>query len=166
MIEETKAWIEVELERLASARLELIRGDEEGGHAPPKDSRIRQVETRIRRLGLVVAALPNVDDGMLHRDRAGLGSEVIVSEGENGEEITYVLLAGPSIDVDAGEVSLGSPIGQSLLGAVPGDEVSVQTPRRIRKLVVRKVVTLAQMLDAPEIEPERASAMSSLVSAG
>ena len=42
---------------------------------------------------------------------------------------TYTLVSTAEADPSAGRVSTVSPIGQALLGAVPGAEVTVQTPR-------------------------------------
>jgi transcription elongation GreA/GreB family factor len=54
----------------------------------------------------------------------------------------FTLMAGSLLDIDAGQVSLASPIGQALLGSRTGDVISVQTPHRLRRLRVRQVRTL------------------------
>ena len=156
-LHEWKVRIEQELERLGD---ELIihlpqhrGGDLTRVEVEASRGEQRELEACARRLGQILAALPNVDPEMLDLVCAGLGSRVTVLDRSSGEQIAYTLLAGSFIDLDAGEVSLGSPIGQALLGRVAGDEVDVRTPRGVRNLVVQEVVTLARQMECLDAEP-------------
>ena len=42
-----------------------------------------------------------------------------------GEDFTFTITAGDFIDLDAGQVSMASPIGRGLLGATEGEEVVI-----------------------------------------
>ncbi|HEV2129561.1 MAG TPA: GreA/GreB family elongation factor, partial [Longimicrobiaceae bacterium] len=59
---------------------------------------------------------------------------------------TYTLVFGDYIEIDSGQISLASPLGQTLLGKQEGEEVSLRLPRGERKLRIEEVVTLPQML--------------------
>jgi transcription elongation GreA/GreB family factor len=74
-------------------------------------------------------------------DGAGFGSMVVVEDVDLGGRETYTLMTGEQLDIEAGQVSLASPIGRALLGARPGAVLSVTTPRRVRRLHVLSVGT-------------------------
>lgn len=103
---------------------------------------ITATQEAVRFLGQVTAAWPEVPDGALPPRGAGFGSTVVVEDLDEGVRETFTLMIGALLDIDAGQVSLASPIGQALLGAEEGDVVRVQTPHRLRRLLVVSVRTL------------------------
>jgi len=86
----------------------------------------------------------NLDD--IPGDRVGFGSRVTVTDLKNGEEETYTLVFGDFIDIETGQISLASPLGQTLLNRKVGDEVSLQLPRGVRKLRIDRLTTLHEMV--------------------
>ena len=72
---------------------------------------------------------------------AGIGSLVVVRDLERQAEQTYTLMSGPMFDIDAGHVSLASPIGRALKGKSAGDEVVVDAPQRQIRLRIIEVRT-------------------------
>ncbi|MGQ0562664.1 MAG: GreA/GreB family elongation factor, partial [Gemmatimonadota bacterium] len=54
---------------------------------------------------------------------------------------------GSLVDIDAGQVSLASPIGQALLGREAGDVVTVHTPERERRFEIINVTTIREFLE-------------------
>lgn len=104
--------------------------------------RQRWIQRRIRHLRRVLAELPRLSPGSVHRDRIGFGSEVRVEDLRSAEHLSYTVMAGDSIDLDAGEISVASPVGYALLGRRAGDEVEVATPQGRRRLRVLSVTTL------------------------
>ena len=58
---------------------------------------------------------------------ADLGSRVTVEV--DGATDVYTLVGTAEADPSSGRLSVASPVGRALLGAVAGDEVAVQTPR-------------------------------------
>jgi len=56
------------------------------------------------------------------------------------------LVAGDAMDLEAGHVSLESPIGQGLLGTEQGQDVVIQLPRGVRNFRVTALETLPQQL--------------------
>lgn len=153
---ELKTRVGVELERLiddlnqqqseASGHA-LVEGDTSGilgMDASP--------EGRLRLLGQLAEALPEVDPTAIQMGRAGFGSTVDLLDLDNGKEVTYTLFAGEFIDLDAGQVSLASPIGHALTGRAEGEEIRVMTPRGERRFRIMSIITLPQMLGISENE--------------
>jgi transcription elongation factor GreA len=72
----------------------------------------------------------------------GLGSKVLVEDVKSGDQETYTVVFAEMMDIDAGHISLASPLGQALKDRKPGEEVVLKLPTMVRKLRVIKVVTI------------------------
>lgn len=134
--------VEVAVENLS--RLQLRDADvldSEGTHV-----RAGPAQQWVRFFGQVLAAWPNVPDEAFPDDGAGFGATVHVEDVDTGAREAYTLMTGALLDIDAGQVSLASPIGQALLGVAPGAAVAIDTPQRVRRLRVLEVRTLQQKL--------------------
>jgi len=102
-------------------------------------ARVTQLHTRIESLAAIsLDALP--------RDKVGFGSQVTVEEVNNGEVVTYEMVAPEEVDPQRGKISLSSPIGKALLNREIDDEVRIQLPAGVREYVVVELVTLHQMI--------------------
>jgi transcription elongation factor GreA len=82
------------------------------------EGRVLALEDRLRR----AVAVDDVVTG-----KVIIGSVVTVETG--GEEVRYTIVGSAEADPAAGRLSSASPVGAALLGAVPGAEVDVRTPR-------------------------------------
>ncbi len=91
--------------------------------------------------------LSRIDVDVLPLDRVGFGSRVEVHDAGLGERVTFTIVAGDFIDLDAGHISMASPIGRGLLGARVNDEVAIELPGGERTFKVLDLVTLPQQLD-------------------
>ena len=109
----------------------------------------RNLQQRVQFLHQVLAGLETADASTLTPGLAGFGSTVRVRDLRSGEVIDYTLMAGEP-NLDAGEISLGSPVGQALLGRAAGEDVEVATPQGTRRLRVLKVTTLQNGLERDE----------------
>lgn len=78
-------------------------------------------------------------------DRVGLGSRVSVVDLETGEPDTYMLVLAEMMDIDAGHISLASPLGRALKDRQEGEEISLRLPHGSRRLRVTTVITIHQM---------------------
>ena len=78
------------------------------------------VEARLNHLTSRMTELSKIDVNQMAYDRVGFGSKVKIRDIGMGEDFTFMITAGDFIDLDAGQVSLASPIGQGLLGAAEG----------------------------------------------
>ncbi|HYJ79390.1 MAG TPA: GreA/GreB family elongation factor, partial [Longimicrobiaceae bacterium] len=107
------------------------------------------VQARLNHLTRRLGELSKIDLSEIPADRIGFGSRVTVTDLRTREDETYTLVFGDYIDIDSGQISVASPLGQTLLGKQPGEKVSLQLPRGERSLHIKDVVTLPQMVDNP-----------------
>ncbi len=116
---------------LAEARRENTEREEDTLLAQGREE-LAGVEQRIRDLEhLLRIALPINED---NRDaRIGIGSRVSVRH-EDGEESTYTIVTSMEAHPSSGRISEQSPVGKALMGRLPGDEVTVQTPAGEQRL--------------------------------
>jgi len=115
------------------------RSPEECARLSERQARIQQ---RVRLLRRVLGELPRVGSAALHPDRVGFGSQVKLEDLKRGRAISYTIMSGDSIDIDADEVSVASPIGHALLGRQEGEEVEVMTPQGARRFRILEVRTI------------------------
>jgi transcription elongation factor GreA len=104
------------------------------------------VQARLNHLTRRMQELSKIDLTEIPTDRVGFGSRVTVVDQRTREEETYTLVFGDYIDIDSGQISVASPLGQSLLGKRPGEEARLTLPRGERVLRVKELTTLPQMV--------------------
>ncbi len=97
------------------------------------------IETRIndltQKLGLSEIIDPTDDDN----GRITFGSTVVMEDLETGEVTSYQLVGPYEADVQAGTISVTSPLGKALIGKEEGEEVRVQTPKGIRNVEILEI---------------------------
>ncbi len=81
-----------------------------------------------------ITELPRDIDG-----RVIFGCKVIIEDLETGEISSYRLVGPYEADVQAGTISVVSPLGKALIGKEEGDEVKVQTPKGVRNMEILEV---------------------------
>ncbi len=101
-------------------------------------ARLGQLHHRLEQ----IAQLANTE---APRDRVGLGSRVLVEDVKNGDQETYTVVFAEMMDIDAGHISLASPLGQALKDRKAGEEVVLKLPTMVRKLRVVRVVTIHEL---------------------
>lgn len=105
------------------------------------------VEARLNHLTSRMSELSKIDVADMAFDRVGFGSRVTVLDVQNDDTYDFTITAGDFIDLDAGQVSMASPIGRGLLGAALGEEVTVRLPAGSRQYKILKLLTLPQQLE-------------------
>lgn len=105
------------------------------------------VQARIGHLSSRMAELSRIDVEAIPTDRVGFGSRVKVEDLEFGDVDEYVITAGDYIDLEAGHISMASPLGRAFLGTSPGDEVSAELPVGVRRYRILELVTLREMVE-------------------
>lgn len=81
-----------------------------------------------------IVDLPQEVDG-----KVIFGCKVSVEDLETGEVNSFRLVGPYEADVQAGTISVTSPIGSALIGKEEGDEVKVQTPKGIRNIEILEI---------------------------
>ena len=157
MLDVIKQKIEAEIERLThelSKELpERIKTALEHGdlreNADYKAAKERQafVEARLGHLTTRMTELSKIDVKEMPVDRVGFGSRVKIRDLDMGDDFEFTIVAGDFIDLDAGHVSMASPIGQGLLGAKVDQEVKVALPAGERRYKILDLTTLPQQLE-------------------
>jgi len=108
------------------------------------------------RLGMMkkrMAELSLINLSNIPRDRAAIGSTLVVFDSTKDEEIVYKLVTSEESDVSQGKVSTTSPIGRSLMGKKVGDVTTVVTPGGNRELEILRLTTMHDAADAGGNEP-------------
>jgi transcription elongation factor GreA len=100
-------------------------------------ARLGQLHQRLNQLG----QLANTEAPM---DRVGLGSRVTVLDLDTNDTDTYMVVLAEMMDIDAGHISLASPLGRALGGKKTGEEVSLRLPTGARRLRIVDLVTVHQ----------------------
>jgi len=157
MLDEIRSRIEQEIENLmqelnvdlpARIKTAMEHGDlRENAEFKAAKERQAFVEARLNHLTSRMTELSRIDVTQMAYDRVGFGSQVTITDLDMGEDFTFTITAGDFIDLDAGQVSLASPIGRGLLGAKAGQEVKIALPRGERRYKVVDLMTLPQQLD-------------------
>lgn len=100
------------------------------------------VKARIAQLRKRISEVGAIDLSKIPADRAGYGSTLVLYDAQRDEEVTYKLVTPEESDPPKGLISTASPVGQSLMGAEEGDEVTVRTPSGARRFEVVRLVTI------------------------
>jgi transcription elongation factor GreA len=157
MIEELKNKLGEEIERLThelqvtlprAIQKAVEHGDlRENSEYKSALERQQFVQARLNQLTKRYGELSKIDLTDIPSDRVGFGSRVTVVDMRTRDEETYSLVFGDYIDIDSGQISVASPLGQALMGKKVGEQVSLQLPRGERKLKIKALTTLTQMVD-------------------
>lgn len=86
------------------------------------------IEARINDLQYKVGNAEVIDPDMLAGDKVVFASKFILENIDTGDEVTYQLVGQDESDIEKGKISISSPLGQAILGKIPGDEVTLQAP--------------------------------------
>ncbi|MDQ3555803.1 MAG: GreA/GreB family elongation factor [Gemmatimonadota bacterium] len=158
MLEELKSRLGDEIERLGhELQVTLPRaiqnavehGDlRENSEYKAALERQQFVQARLNHLTRRLGELSKIDLTEIPSDRVGFGSRVVLVDLRTHEEESYTLVFGDYIDVEGGQISVASPLGQALLGRQVGEEVQLQLPRGERRLRVQELTTLPQMVES------------------
>ena len=107
------------------------------------------VQARLGQLHQRLNQLSQLADTEAPLNKVGLGSKVKVEDIGSGEVEEYTLVLAEMMDIDAGHISLASPLGRALKDRKVGEEVTLQLPTMRRSLRVLELITIHAM-----VEPE------------
>ena len=104
------------------------------------------VQARLGQLHQRLNQLSQLADTEASLNKVGLGSKVKVEDVGSGEIEEYTLVLAEMMDIDAGHISLASPLGRALKDGEVGEEVTLQLPTMRRSLRVLELVTIHAMV--------------------
>ena len=102
------------------------------------------VQARLGQLHLRLNQLGQLANTEAPTDRVGLGSRITVLDLDTNDTDTYMVVLAEMMDIDAGHISLASPLGRALSGKKTGEEVSLRLPTGMRRLRIVELVTVHQ----------------------
>src|SRR6266566_2301370 len=102
------------------------------------------VQARLGQLHQRLNQLSQLANTEAPADRVGLGSRVTVLDLDTNDTDTYMVVLAEMMDIDAGHISLASPLGRALSNGRVGDEISLRLPTRTRHLRILELVTVHQ----------------------
>lgn len=138
--------LSVELPKRIKAAAEL--GDlRENADYKSAIERQQFVQARLNHLTTRLRELSNIDVSAIPEDRVGFGSWLKVREERSGEEYEYTIVAGDFMDLDAGHISMASPLARALMGSREGENVVADLPAGERRFEILELRTLPQMID-------------------
>jgi transcription elongation factor GreA len=98
------------------------------------------IEGRVKDLEAKLALAEVIDPSKLSGDRIAFGAHVKLSNTQTEEVVEYWLVGADEADLEAGSISITSPLARSLLGREVGDEVKMRMPGGERLYEVLEVV--------------------------
>jgi transcription elongation factor GreA len=80
-----------------------------------------------------------IDPATLDSEKIVFGATVTIANVADGEEMEYYIVGTDEADIEAGKISIQSPIARALIGKEEGDEANVKTPKGVRTIEVVSV---------------------------
>jgi transcription elongation factor GreA len=126
-----------ELTRLKEERIKVSReigvarehGDiSENAEYHAAKERQGMVEARIKDVEDKLARAEVIDPSRLQGSRVRFGAVVTLTNIDTDEDVTYQIVGAEEADIDAGTISISSPLARALIGREAGDEVKVRMP--------------------------------------
>lgn len=88
-------------------------------------ARIAEIEDRLSRAEVI-------DPAALGGERVKFGAIVELDDIDEDKTVTYQIVGADEADIDAGTISVTSPVAKALIGREVGDEVKVKVPGGVR----------------------------------
>ncbi|BCX82957.1 transcription elongation factor GreA [Methylomarinovum caldicuralii] len=94
------------------------------------EGRIREIEAKLANAQIIDVTQINADGKVV------FGATVELEDLETGDTVTYQIVGDDEADIQAGLISISSPIARALIGKEVEDVVEVKTPKGIREYEV------------------------------
>jgi transcription elongation factor GreA len=104
------------------------------------------LRVRLSNLEARVAELSMINLESIPHDTVGLGSKVELEDLDEGGRVEYEIVVPEEVDGAQKKISLSSPLGRALIGKSCDDDIEVQTPLGKRAYLVRRLVTLHELI--------------------
>src|SRR5277367_1865383 len=104
------------------------------------------VRARVSNMEQRIAELSRIDLDAIPRDTVGLGSLVDLENLDDGATARFEIVVPEEVDGALNRISLSSPLGRALLGKAADDDIEVHTPKGKRSYLVRKLVTIHELM--------------------
>jgi len=96
------------------------------------EGRISQIEDTLARAHVI-------DPATINSEKIVFGATVELIDLEEGTEVTYQVVGVDEANIEAGKVSITSPIARAMIGKEQGDVIVVQAPSGEREYEVQEI---------------------------
>jgi len=86
------------------------------------------IECRVNELGYKINNADIIDISKLPKDVVVFGCKILLENLDTGDTVEYQLVGPDESNIEAGRISVSSPLGKAILGKKPGDEIVVHAP--------------------------------------
>lgn len=97
------------------------------------------LEDKINKLKMAISEAKIIDLSRLSTDSVQILSKVEMTNMANKAKMTYTIVSENEANLNAGKISIKTPIAQGLLGKKVGDIAEIKIPRGIIKLRIDKI---------------------------
>ena len=97
--------------------------------------------SRIKFLQKILEHSRVIDPDVLPKDKVSLLSRVEFTNLETNTRMTYEIVSPHEMDLEAGKISLKSPIGAALMGKKVGEIAEVRVPSGVLRLRIENIAT-------------------------
>jgi len=97
------------------------------------EAKVKDLEDRLARAQVI-------DPTTISSDKIVFGATVTLIDGETGKEVTYQIVGEDEANIEAGKISVTSPIARALIGREEGDVAIVKAPGGEREYEIQEVV--------------------------
>ncbi|MFQ5355068.1 MAG: transcription elongation factor GreA [Mariprofundaceae bacterium] len=122
------------IEAIATARAHGDLSENAEYHAAKEEQGF--IEGRIKEIEDKLARAQVIDPSTVKADRVVFGATVSLIDLDNDGELSYQIVGVDEADVEAGKISVTSPLARALIGREEGDAVVVQAPSGTREYEV------------------------------
>ncbi len=96
-------------------------------------------ELKISQLENALSTARILEEGDVDTSQVSVLTTVEIKEVKSGKKIKYTLVSEKEADLKAGKISVGSPIGQGLLGKKAGEIAEIKTPGGIMNFEILSI---------------------------
>ena len=97
------------------------------------------LEMKIAKMEELLANARLIDESQLDTSKVLVLSTVRLKNRQNGQELSYTLVAESEADLKSGKISVTSPIGKGLLGKKVGETAEIQVPNGTLKFDILEI---------------------------
>ena len=98
------------------------------------------IEGRVNELGYKLNNADIIDISKLSKDSVLFGCRILLENLDTGETTNYQLVGPDESNIEAGRISVSSPLGRALIGKKPGAAVVIQAPGGKREYELIEIV--------------------------
>lgn len=97
------------------------------------EGRIKEIEGKLSNAEIIDISQMNANGKVI------FGATVLLSDENDGSEVTYQIVGEDEADIKSGLLNINSPIARGLIGKEEGDVVDIQTPGGVKSYEILEV---------------------------